>query len=465
MDIKTEFKKIDNIFKSAKHIHFIGIGGTSMSGLALYIKTMDSSLEVTGSDRAKNDYTDRLEKNDIKVFVGQKAENVKGADLIIYTAAIAENNPERTAAAELNIPIFERAVMLGYLMDKYKNSIGISGTHGKTTTTSLTACCMLEAGMDPGIMIGASLPNIDGNSRCGAFEYSVFEACEFVDSFLHFYPKIAVILNIEEDHLDYFKNLDNIKKSFAKYISHTGKDGYCVINKDSKNATDILNGYEGKVITFAISEKDADYTAQNIVFGNFGNSKFDVYEHGEFLMQATLAISGLHNVSNALAAIASCRILGMDTSSIAKGLASYHGACRRFELVGTGKTGFKVYDDYAHHPTEVKSVLDVAKTLKCDKFWLIHQPHTFTRTKLLFDDWVELLSKVDNLIITDICAAREEDIYGIHSEDLIAKLPNAHLCKTFEDVKNFCEANLTENDIAMTVGCGDIYLAARLMCE
>ncbi len=468
--MNQNFEKLKELLKTKKNIHFIGIGGVSMSGLANYL--LHKGYKVTGSDKFNNDYCKKLSSYGAKIFIGHNEQNIKDAEIIIYTAAVRNGNVELEAAKEKGLPCFERAVLLGYLMTNYEYSVGVSGTHGKTTTTSLITCGLLECNADPTAFIGGSIHNIKGNYRVGGGKVNVFEACEFVDSFLNFYPNIAVVLNVEEDHLDYFKNIENIKKSFKQYLKNTGNNGFAVICANNKNAMECALDYEGTAILFSMEEnalyKDMlpncdHYFAKEISLDENSMPSFKAYKNGEFICNITLSVPGKHNVENALAAMAVCDIIGLDRKNFAKGLSNYTGAGRRFELVGYGKTGYKIYDDYAHHPSEISTMMEVVNKVKCNKFYVVVQPHTYTRTKLLFNEFVECLSKIDNLILTKICAAREQDIYNISTLDLLKHLPNAVYCPEFEDVQKYADEHLTKDDNIITMGCGDIYIAARMM--
>lgn len=468
--MNKDFIKLKELFETKKNIHFIGIGGVSMSGLANYL--LHKGYNVTGSDKFNNDYCKKLTNAGAKIFIGHDKRNIENADVVIYTAAVRNGNIELETAQKKGIPSFERAVLLGYLMTNYKYSVGVSGTHGKTTTTSLITCGFLKSGADPTSFIGGSIHNIGGNYRIGGGNVNVFEACEFVDSFLNFYPNIAVILNVEEDHLDYFKNIENIKKSFRKYLENTGDNGYAVVCASNKNAMECTAEYKGTPILFSADEKTpymdmipncTHYYAKDITLDENSFPTFKAYKDGEFICEITLSVPGKHNVENALAAMAVCDIIGLDRDSFSKGLADYTGAGRRFELVGYGKSGYKIYDDYAHHPSEITTMMEVVNKVKCNKFYVVVQPHTYTRTKLLFNEFIECLSKIDNLILTKICAAREEDIYNISTLDLLKHLPNAIYCPEFEDVKKYADGHLTKDDNIITMGCGDIYIAARMM--
>ena len=448
-----------NIEKLKKYhkIHMIGIGGVSMSGIAEIL--VHWGFEVTGSDRVENQTTKKLEKSGIKITIGHNAENVKGSDCVVYTAAVKSDNPELQAAKELNIPTIERADFLGEITRCYMDTIAISGTHGKSTTTSMVSLCFLEALKDPSIQVGANLRQIDGNYRVGNSENFIIESCEYVESFLKFSPKSEIILNIDNDHLDYFKNFENIKNAFVKYVKLLPDDGLLVVNGDDKNCLDLSQYTKAKFLTYGITNKNVDFFAVNIVFDNDGFPEFDVYSHDKFYERVKLHVPGMHNVLNSLSCIALCNEYGLSPETIKNALSSFTGVSRRFEYKGK-LNGASIYDDYGHHPTEIIATAKALMNKKYNKSWIVFQPHTYSRTKLLLDDFAKALLNFDNIIILDIYAAREENVYNISSKDLVDKINSlgkeAKYIKDFDDCVNFLKANVSENDIVLTQGAGTV---------
>ncbi|MCR1899007.1 UDP-N-acetylmuramate--L-alanine ligase [Irregularibacter muris] len=438
------------------HIHFIGIGGISMSGLAKIL--LHNQYIVSGSDIQSSPLTKKLESKGAAIYIGHKASNIDNADLVIYTAAVKSDNEELKRARELNIVTMERAEFLGQIMRHYKKSIGIAGTHGKTTTTSMMSIILEEASYDPTILVGGELDAIGGNVKVGNSAYFVTEACEYVESFLHFNPYIGVILNVEEDHLDYFTDLDHIKQSFHKYAQLIPEDGYLIANGDSENVSSILKDLNCNVVTFGTSE-DCDWQAKNISFNDMGMGCFDVVYEGENLGHFQLSVPGLHNVVNALSAIVCAYYLDIPLSVIQKGLTLYKGTHRRFELKGKIHD-ISVIDDYAHHPTEVTATLAAAKRYPHKKTWCIFQPHTYTRTLTLLKDFSTAFQLADEVIIADIYAAREKDLGLIHSRDLAdAILDNgtpALYLGDFPAILNHLLENVQPGDLVITMGAGNI---------
>ena len=401
----------------------------------------------------------KLEKAGIKVFIGHNEKNIVDQDVVVYSAAIKQDNPELVTAKSKNIPIIERADFLGELTRCYKDTITISGTHGKSTTTSMVSLCFLEALKDPSIQVGADIKQLDGNYKVGNSEYFIIEACEYVESFLKFSPKSEIILNIDNDHLDYFKNFENIKKAFVKYVKLLPDDGLLVVNGDDKNALDLIEYTNATSITYGISNKNTDFFAVNIVFDNNGFPEFDVYAKGEFYGRIKLSIPGMHNVLNALACIALCDYYGINLNPIQKALLSFTGANRRFEFKGT-VNGANIYDDYGHHPTEIVATAKALMNKKYNKSWVVFQPHTYSRTKNLMNDFAKALLNFDNIIILDIYAAREKNTYGVTSKDLADKISSlgkdALYIPDFNDCVKYLKENIHENDIVITQGAGTV---------
>ena len=443
--------------KKYKKVHMVGIGGVSMSGIAEIL--VNFGFQVTGSNNVETETTKKLEKAGIKVSIGHNEKNIIDQDVVVYSAAIKQDNPELVAAKSKNIPIIERADFLGELTRCYKDTITISGTHGKSTTTSMVSLCFLKALKDPSIQVGADIKQLDGNYKVGNSEYFIIEACEYVESFLKFSPKSEIILNIDNDHLDYFKNFENIKKAFVKYVKLLPNDGLLVVNGDDKNALNLIEYTNATSITYGISNKNTDFFAVNIVFDNNGFPEFDVYAKGEFYGRIKLSIPGMHNVLNALACIALCDYYGIDLNSIQKALLSFTGANRRFEFKGT-VNGANIYDDYGHHPTEIVATAKALMNKKYNKSWVVFQPHTYSRTKNLMDDFAKALLNFDNIIILDIYAAREKNTYGVTSKDLADKISSlgkdALYIPDFNDCVKYLKENLQENDIVITQGAGTV---------
>ena len=447
---------IDNLRKY-KHIHLIGIGGVSMSGIAEILHHF--GLFVTGSDCTKSKVTDRLSSHGIFVSIGHSTSLVEKSDLVIYSAAIKQNDPELAYAKSHNILTIERADFVGFLTRVYNNTIGVSGTHGKTTTTSMISVCFIEAGLDPNIQVGAYLKPINGNYRVGKSDYFILEACEYVESFLKFNPKAAVVLNIDNDHLDYFKTFDNVVNAFNKYVSLLPRDGLLITNMDDENCANLRKSTYAKVVTFAINNSKANFVAKNISFDTNGFPKFDVYFNNTFYAEIKLSIPGAHNVYNALACIALCHNYGIDKYTIKKALRSFTGASRRFELVGS-YNNISVYDDYAHHPSEILAVSNALNNKKYRQSWVVFQPHTYSRTKELLDDFAKALLNFNNIIITDIYAAREQDRYGISAQNLVNKINSlgkkAIYIKNFDDIATYIKERACPNDIVLTIGAGTV---------
>ena len=447
--------KID--FNHPMHIHFIGIGGISMSGLAEIL--LKEGFTVSGSDTKESPLTKKLESEGAHIAYGQCAENITpGIGCVVYTAAINRSNPELIEAVAQKIPMLTRAELLGQLMKNYDTPIAVSGTHGKTTTTSMISHILLEADMDPTISVGGILKAIGGNIRVGSSGTFITEACEYTNSFLHFFPKISVILNIEEDHLDFFKDLEDIRHSFHQFAALLPDDGTLVINGDIKDYPEIYSGLSCNVVTYG-SSSDFDYSADNITYDANGHVSFDLILHGEKTDHICLSVTGDHNVSNALSAIAVADLLDIPMAVTKKGLLSFTGTDRRFEYKGEFN-GVTVVDDYAHHPTEIEATLKAAQHSPHNSVWCVFQPHTYTRTKAFFHEFAEALSHADHLVLADIYAARETDTLGISSADLAketAKLgTDTHYYPSFEEIEAFLKENCRPGDLLITMGAGDV---------
>ena len=443
--------------KKYNKIHMVGIGGVSMSGIAEILANW--GFKVTGSNNVENENTKKLEEAGIKVFIGHSAENVIGSDVVVYTAAIKDDNIELVTAKANNIPIIERADFLGEITRCYQDTITIAGTHGKSTTTSMVSLCFLEAGKDPSIQVGADLSQINGNYKVGNSEHFIIESCEYVESFLKFSPKSEIILNIDNDHLDYFKTFENVKNAFIKYVKLLPDDGILVVNGDDKNCLDLPNYTNAKSLTYGITNKNVDFFAVNIVFDNDGFPEFDVYSHDKFYERIKLHVPGMHNVLNTLGCIALCNEYGLDKESIKNGLSKFTGVGRRFEFKGKVNNA-SIYDDYGHHPTEIIATAKALMNKKYNESWVVFQPHTYSRTKLLLEDFAKALLNFDNIIVLDIYAARETNTYNISSQDLANRIKelgkDALFIKDFDECVSYLKSHVKENDIIITQGAGTV---------
>ena len=443
-------------FNSPVHVHFMGIGGISMSGLAEIL--LSRGFTVTGSDMKASPLTQHLEDLGATINIGQTASNIDDSiDVLVYTAAISSDNPEFTEAQNRNIPMLTRAQLLGQLMKNYGTPVAISGTHGKTTTTSMVSEILLGAGLDPTLSIGGILRSIGGNLRIGNSEYFVTEACEYTNSYHSFFPKISIILNIEEDHLDFFKDINDIRASFTKFANLLPEDGTLIINGDIENVSEIYKDCKAKVITFGISE-NCDYRPTNISFDESGHVCYDLLSPSGS-QTVKLSVVGTHNACNSAAALALSDILNINRNDSLKYLEHFTGTDRRFEK--KGQLGdITIIDDYAHHPTEIKATLTAAEKYPHNKLWCVFQPHTYTRTKAFMDDFADSLSLADAVVLTDIYAAREKNTIGVSSEDLLKKLKEknteAYYFKTFDEIENFLLEKCTNNDLLITMGAGDV---------
>jgi UDP-N-acetylmuramate--alanine ligase len=444
-------------FHKPVHVHFIGIGGISMSGLAEIL--LKEGFTISGSDNKESALTDHLESLGATIYYGQKASNiVPGIDVVVYTAAIHEDNEEYQEVVAQGIPMLSRAALLGQLMKNYDVPIAISGTHGKTTTTSMLSHILLAGELDPTISVGGILKAIGGNIKVGNSELFVTEACEYTNSFLEFFPKISVILNIDEDHLDFFKDLEDIRHSFRRFAELLPKDGVLVINGEIDRLDEITDGLACQVVRFG-GDSSKDYSATNIAHNPQGEVSFDLVRGGEFVDRIALSVNGDHNVSNALAAIAVADHLDIPVSVIKKGLKEFHGTDRRFEHKGE-LNGVTIIDDYAHHPTEIAATLTAAAHYPHKALWCIFQPHTYTRTKAFFDEFVEALAEAEHVIMADIYAARETDTLGVSSKDIADALKekgcDAYYFGSFQEIEDFCKEVCKSGDLLITMGAGDV---------
>lgn len=426
-----------------------------MSGLADIL--LDNGFKVSGSDRAASALTDSLINKGAKVYIGQKADNItEDIDVFVYTAAIHPDHPEFAKATALNLPILTRAELLGQIMANYKLPIAISGTHGKTTVTGMVSEILMAADTDPTLSVGGILESIGGNIRIGHSDVFVTEACEYTNSFLSFFPKISVILNVEEDHLDFFKDIHDIRNSFNKFANHTPEDGVVIIG-DIEGKDIVTKGVKSPVVTFG-SSQNADYYPTDIKFDN-GNTSYTLHSKNYSDISVSLIVPGMHSVLNSMAAIAVADFMGIDRDVTLKALTTFSGAKRRFEKKGIYNDVI-IYDDYAHHPSEIKATLSAAANISKKKLWCVFQPHTYTRTKALMDDFASALALADAVILAPIYAARETDNLGISSNDVSEKIKKlgteSYYLTDFEEIKKFIKNNCAPGDMLITMGAGDI---------
>ncbi len=453
--------------KQFGHIHFLGIGGIGVSGIAQIMN--DRGVEVSGSDMKMSTVTEHLEKEGIKVFIGHDAANLGDADLLVYSSAVSMENPEIVKARENGIPVISRAQALGMLMDEYPVSIAISGTHGKTTTTSMVSLILENAKKDPTILVGGILNELHGNVRVGGSKYIVSEACEYMDSFLELRPNMEIILNIDSDHLDYFKDIYHIARSFDKFASAVPKDGTVIAYDSNPFVKSVTDGLSCNVVTFGYSES-SDYYAMNIAFDSMGHPSYDLFGKEGLIGNISLSVPGEHNVTNSLAAIAACMTLGVDIDVIKKTLEAFRGTQRRFDIIGR-TNGFLVVDDYAHHPTEIKATLAAAQKLEHNRVWCLFQPHTYTRTLALMDQFADAFEDADIVCLAEIYAAREKNIYKLSSSRLMEDIRQRHPEKdvyffdSFDSMAEFVLNNAAAGDVVITMGAGDIYKVGEMILE
>jgi len=443
----------------------VGIGGISMSGLAEIL--MRKNVKITGSDINQSEITEKLKSMGAVIYPSHDPQNIKDQSLVVYTAAVNKDNPELVEARKRGIPVIERADLLGAIMDQFKESIAVSGTHGKTTTTSMISSIIIEAGLDPTIHVGGILDLIGGNTRIGNSSWFIAEACEYKNSFLKFRPYLAVVLNIDEDHLDFFKDIDDIRHSFEAFLSNVKNPGFIVLNMDDPQTKTLSKSLARTVVTYGVNTPGVDWTAENIAFKN-GYASFDAIYKNEFWARITLSVPGSHNVSNALAAIAACHCLGVPKNAIVRGIEHYKGIHRRLEDKGTVHN-IRVMDDYAHHPTEIQATLSAARALASGKLICIFQPHTYTRTYELLDDFSRSFALADTVVVTDIYSAREKDTGLIHSRTLTDRINlqtgNAVYISKFEDISDFLMENAQPGDLVLTMGAGDVYKVGEIFLE
>lgn len=459
--LKDQQDVLAQLLKTARRVHFVGIGGISMSALSEIL--FDRGYQVSGSDLAQSDLTEHLQQKGITVYQGHSAAQVvPGIDVVIHTAAVHADNPELIRANDLQIPVFERAVLLGVVMRDYRKAISIAGTHGKTTTTSMMCEVLLAAGCDPTCLVGGQLSAIGGNIRVGQGDYIVCEACEYVDSFLTLSHHIAAILNIEEDHLDYFSGIEQIKASFVQFAAIAGKDGLCVLNTDSPHARAITSHILPKLVTFGTDPANSpDYLASDILMRE-GHSTFGVLEHGQYRMEVTLQVPGLYNVQNALCVVAIARSLGIPCVAIQAGLRSFGGTRRRFERVGK-LNGAQLIDDYAHHPTEIRATLTAARQICKGRVICLFQPHTYSRTEALYDEFAAALGLADVVVLAPIYPAREKNIHNVSATLIGDQVPGAVCLDSLQQVADYAARIACPGDLVFTMGAGDIWKVRELL--
>lgn len=449
--------KIEQLLNGKKSIFFVGIGGINMSSLAHVTKT--SGFRVGGSDRVRSALTERLEEEGIEIFYSHSADNINGYDALVYTVAIGEDNPEYLRAIQEGKPCISRADYMGYLMMGYANRIGISGMHGKSTCTSMCAMIFMAANTDPTVLSGAELSSMGGAYRIGrrTREHFIFEACEYMDSFLDFNPTVAVVLNIEMDHVDYFKSMEHIKRSYASFADIVGENGKVLANADDPEVRAALADTRGELVLFGIDNPDSMIKAENIV-NNRGKYSFDLKLGEEKICNISLAVSGYHNIYNALAAAGAALMCKVDAEAIKKGLEAFFGASRRMEYKGT-QNNADVYDDYAHHPTEIRATLNGARGLigEGGRLFCVFQSHTYSRTAALLDQFCDSLSLADEVLVCDIYAAREENVFGITPEKVAERIKGARACHGFDEPAEILRKELRGGDVAIIMGAGDVW--------
>lgn len=446
----------EKILEGVKNIHFIGIGGSGMYPMVQML--FREGYTITGSDNNETETTKAERKMGISVTIGQKAENINGADLIIYTTAVMDDNPELIAARQSGIPLLERADMLGLLTKRYSKCVCIAGTHGKTTTSAMSAEVLLKAGADPSAFIGGKVRSLGGSGRAGESDIFVVEACEFRDHFLKFSNDISVILNIDNDHLDYFGTLENSIKSFATFAKNS--TGPVIVNGDDENSMKAVTGLTN-IITFGYSDKN-DYYPRDIEKLKGVKSAYTLMYKGKALCRVELSIPGEHNILNSIASAAVCILCGISPEDFAQNVKDFPGAGRRFEILGE-KNGVTIADDYAHHPAEIAATLKAAKQMDFKKVWAVFQPFTYSRTAMLLDDFASALSIADEVVMSEIMGSREKNTYNIYTSDLAAKVPGSVWFSTFEEMAEYTLANAEAGDLVITLGCGDVYKCAYIM--
>lgn len=455
------------ILDRVNYIHFVGIGGISMSGLALILA--GQGYKVSGSDLHSSEVTAKLEARGIKVSIGHSGDNITNPELVVYTAAVKADNPELRASEERGIHIIDRAALLGEIMKKYDYSVAVSGTHGKTTTTAMVSMILMEAGLDPSVHIGGMMKAIGGSVRTGNGSYFVTEACEYVDSFLTLFPYISIILNIEYDHADYFKNIEQVKGSFLRFAKQTKAGGLVVLNSDDKNALDAVMGKSLRISTFGLHNPEANWGAGDISYDSEGCAEFTLLRDGKATDRIKLGTPGIHNIYNALAATAACAELGCGMDAVKRGLSGFTGMDRRLERKGV-LNGIRLIDDYAHHPSEIKASLAAIAKSAPAKVWCVFQPHTYTRTKALLKDFAAAFGDADRVLLTDIYAAREKNTGEIHSSDLACEINavspgKAVYTGSFGEAAEYLLKNAKPGELVVTMGAGDVFEVGKLLIK
>jgi UDP-N-acetylmuramate--alanine ligase len=455
-------------FDNIHRVHCVGIGGIGLSAIAEIL--LSRSVCVSGSDTNESEITDRLIEKGATVYLGHREKNIGDADIVVYSSAVSRENPELVAAEKKGVPLMTRAELLGDLMEGASNGIAVAGAHGKTTTTSMISLILKNAGKNPTILVGGNLTEIGGNVRVGGDEYFITEACEYMDSFLALAPKYAVILNIDSDHLDYFKDIDHIVRSFDTFANLVPEDGAVFAFDANPFVSGIIKKLQRRCVTFGFNEA-CDFRAYEIAFGTEGMPSFCVSEHGEQVGCVRLSIPGEHNIANALAAIACCLTMGLERDVVISTLEAFTGTQRRFDILGLTTKGVKIVDDYAHHPTEIAATITAARNVPHNNMWVLFQPHTYTRTMALHDDFVNALLAADRVVLADVYAAREKNIHNISSESIMEKMKEADPWKDvcyfpdFREIVKFVLNNATEGDLVITMGAGDIYKVGEMILE
>ncbi|MDY4254417.1 MAG: UDP-N-acetylmuramate--L-alanine ligase [Oscillospiraceae bacterium] len=448
--------EIDKLLDTVKRIHFIGIGGAGMCPLAEILHA--KGYKLSGSDNNETDTLNRIRKLGIPVVLGQKAENIGDAEMVVFTAALLPDNPELVAARQMGVPTFERSKLFGAITRKFGHCIGVCGTHGKTTTTSLLTQLLLQSGIDTSAVIGGKLPLINANGRTGTADMLVCEACEFANTFLDLSPSVAVILNIDADHLEFFKTMDNLIASFAKFAA-MARDVVIYNGDDEKTCRAVKQSGAKNLITFGFDSKN-DWYADNIGFKRGAFPLFDLIHNGSFVGRVELNVPGIHNVLNALAAFAAASFAGADMEKCLESVKNFGGAGRRFEILGEFND-ITVADDYAHHPAELKVTLTAAKEMDFARVWAVFQPFTFSRTYMLLDDFAEVLQIADKVVLTEIMGSREVNTYDIHTSQLGEKIPGCVWFESFDTIAQYLYDHVTPGDLVITLGCGDVYKVAK----
>ena len=450
-----------DLLQSVHHIYFAGIGGSGMSPLADILHAQ--GYRISGSDVNESDNLARMRSLGIPVVMQQVAENITDdIDLFVYTTAVGKNNPELLAAEQKGIPTLERAKLLGLITRRYPRTVAVAGTHGKTTTSSMLSQILLSGGFDPAVFIGGRLPLIGANGRAGKSDIMVCEACEFQDHYLSMAPAISIILNIDADHLDYFGSLDGVIRSFHNFAELTAST--LIVNRDDPHAYKALEGVTDKQVIFYSAQGEAEWTARHISYEHGSYGRYDLYHNGEFFAAMSLGVPGEHNVGNSMAAAIAAYVCGASAEQIADGIAAFHGAGRRFEFLGTFG-GVTIVDDYAHHPTELRATLNTAKEMGYKRLIAVHQPFTYSRTKMLFNDFVDVLKIPDITVLTPIMGSREPNDPTITSAKLAAQIPGSVLVNSLQEAADWVKQNAQPGDLVITLGCGDIYKASKMMVE